>query len=456
MADETKQNPEETTPQAEAASTLPENKVAIETTGDAGRKITIEIDRQRVDAKYNEIFGELRNSALVPGFRIGHAPRRLMEKRFGKEVGQDVRNALVSEALSAAIKANKIQILGDPDIELDKIEVPETGNMTFSVQVEVKPEFTVPEYKGIAVQEMTVEITPERVEQATRQFLSSRGTLVPVTGPAGEDDVVVADISHSGEGIEAHSHENVEVRVGPGVLEGVPLEKLGDALKGAKAGDTVTTEATVPDTHSNEAWRGKTISFSIAVKDVKHLEVPELTDQLAGEFGFESTEPFKNYVHDRLQEQVQRESRQAMHDQVAKYLLDNTKVELPTGAATRHTASALRRRYIDLLYRGVPREQIDQNLEMLQAQVSQQAQVELKLSFILEKIAEAENVTVEEGEVNSRIAMMASQYGRRPERLRTEMTNEGTLGQVEVQIREQKTIEKLIDMANVTKAEVAK
>lgn len=452
MAEETQDNVQggAETPEA-PADNLPPNTVTVEDAGEAIKKITIEIDRKRIDAKFNEMFGELRESAIVPGFRKGHAPRRLIEKRFGKEVGEDVRNSLISESLGSAIEDKGLKILGEPDIKLDEIELPETGNLTYSVTVEVKPDFDLPDYKNIPVTDTSVEVTDASVDEAIKNFLSSRGVMAPVDGKAEAGDLVVADVSFSGEGIDAQTRENVELRVAPGVVEGVPLEDLGEKLTGVKAGGkAVKVETEIPEGHPTEDWRGKKIAFEISPKEIKRLEVPALTDELAGEFGFENAAELTDYVRARLSQRAQIEAQQAKRDQVARYLLDNTKLDLPAGVAARMTAAALRRRYIDLLYRGVPREQIEQNLEMLQAQAGEQARTELKLSFILESIAEAEEITVEEGEINARIAQMAASYGRRPERLRSELANEGTLEQVGVQLREQKTIDKLLSMAQVT------
>lgn len=451
MADETKENQSPETP----ADNLPANVVSIEDASEATKKITVEIDRKRIDAKYDELFGELRTSAQIPGFRIGHAPRRLMEKRFGKEVTEDVRNGLVSESLAKAIEESKLEVLGDPDIHLDEITVPETGNMTFSVTVEVRPEFEVPTYTGIPVTKPSAEITDERVDEATKQFLGAQGKRIEVKEPASEGDIVIADVKFNGEGIEEHVHENIHIRVAPGVLDGVPLEELGEKLTGVQPGRTVMIETVVPQGHPTEKLRGKKVFFIITVKEVVRIEVPELNDQLASDFGFANAGAFKDFVRQNLTARMDSEVQQSMRDQLCKYLVENTKLELPADATSRQAAAALRRRYIDLMNRGVPREQIEQNLELLQAQAGEQARNEMKLGFILDKIAKAENITVEEGEINSRIAQMAVQYGRRPERLRSELANEGALDQVAIQIAEQKTLDKLLESANIGEAILA-
>ncbi len=454
-ADEVEADEDEAAEDDATEDGLPANTVTIEDAGASAKKITIEISRERIDAKFDEIFGELRTSAQVPGFRIGRAPRRLLEKRFGKEAGEDVRNGLVSAALGEAVEENELQIIGEPDIKLDEIELPDTGPLTFSLEVEVAPEFDMPEYENIPVAEASIEVTDDRIAATTKDILSSRGVLAPTEEPAAEGDHIIADVKITGEGID-ESRDNAEFLVAPGATTGIPMEDLAAKLTGSAAGKTVTLEATVPDTHETEDWRGKAVTIAMEIKEVKRLEVPEMSDELAAEFGMDNAEAFIEFVKERLGSQLQTERQESMRQQIAKYLLDNAAIDLPEGLAARQTARVLQRRYVDLLYRGVPREQIDQNLEMLKAQAGSQATDELKLGFILDKVAEAEDISVEEGEVNSRIAEMASRSGRRPERLRSEMTNQGTLGEVEVQIREQKAIDKLLEMADVKPAEPAK
>jgi trigger factor len=141
-----------------------------------------------------------------------------------------------------------------------------------------------------------------------------------------------------------------------------------------------------------------------------------------------------------------------MRQQIQEYLLENAQFELPEGVVKRHTASVLQRQYVDLLYGGVPREKIDENITRLQAAAGEEAQRQLKLQFILGKIADEKDVQANEGEVNARIAAMAQQYNRRPERLRQELDAEGQLGQVRSSIVEQKVLDELLANADITEA----
>lgn len=427
---------------------LPKNKVTVEDAGTLRKKITVDVARERIDAKFNEMFGELGRSAQVPGFRIGRAPRRLVEKRFGKEVADDVRNALVGEALGSALEDEGLNALGEPDIKLDEITLPDEGEMTFSFEVEVAPEFELPDYKGIEVKRSTIEITDEHVEQGIRNMLAPAGKLKPVDSPAAEGDVIEADVKITGEGIE-QAASNIELRVAPGQIEGIPIEDLPKAVKGKKAGQSCSLKTKVPAGHPNEQWREEDVEISIEVKDVKRLELPELTDALAASVGHGSADELRALARRSMEARLETEKQQAMRAQIGKFLLDNSKFDLPEGLSARHTQRTLNRRYTELLLRGVSREEIDRNLQQLESAAAEEAAGDLKLSFILAKVAEAEGLEIDEGEVNARVAQIGRQQKRRPERVRTELANEGRLEQLAASMLEEKAIEKVLESAKV-------
>ena len=469
MTEETTNAPEQAQPQAaaeppapaeaqpaEAAETeaeatedkLPKNEVTVEDAGTLRKKLTVAVARERIDAKFDEMFGELGRSAQVPGFRIGRAPRRLIEKRFGKEVADDVRNALVGEALRTAVDDEGLKILGEPDIKLDEITLPEKGEMTFSFEVEVAPDFELPDYKGIEVKRSTIEITDEHVERGLRTMLAPQGKLKPVDAPAEEGDIIEADVRITGEGIDQAS-SNVELRVAPGQIEGIPIEDLPEAVKGKKAGQSCSLKTKVPAGHPNEQWREKDVEIAIEIKDVKRLELPELTDQFAVGAGYASADELRGLARRSMEARLEAEKQQALHAQVCKFLLDNTKFDLPEGVSTRHTQRVLDRRFAELLLRGVGREEIERNLQRLQSEAAEQAAGDLKLSFILAKVAEAEGLEVDEGQVNARVAQIARQQKRRPERIRTELANEGRLEQLAASMLEEKVIDKVLESARI-------
>lgn len=437
----------------EVKDALSENTIAVEDAGTLKKKVTVTVPAERITAKRDEMFGELSGSAQIPGFRIGHAPRRLIEKRFGKDIANDVRNSLIGEALGQAVEKAQLKTVGEPDINLDTIELPDAGEMTFSFEVELFPEFNLPELKGIAVQKKVVTIDDARVDEQLEQFRSSRARYEETDGAAEEGDQIAASAVISGEGIERIERPGLMLRVAAGQVEAIPLVDMGKELAGKKAGDQVTLTVKVPDSHPNEAWRGKDATVEISVGTVRRRIVPEMNDEFALQAGFDSIAEMRQFIQRNLQGRAVTETQQAMREQIQTYLLDSTTFDLPEGVVKRHAAGVLRRRYVDLLYAGVPAEKIDENMAQLQAAASDQARRDLKLSFILGKIADEQKIEIGDDEVNARVAAMAQQYNRRPERMRQELESDGSISQVQVALLEEKVLDKLL--ADATISEVA-
>jgi trigger factor len=461
MAEETKDSSEQAKPEEieielpESVETpdddLPKNTVAVEDAGTLRKKVTVTVSRERIDAKSDELFGELGRNAPVPGFRVGHAPRRLIEKRFGKEVSEDVRNGLVGDAVGSAIEDEKLKVLGEPDIDLEEIKLPEGGELTFSFEVEVAPEFDLPEYKGLKIERPDAEVTDELVESALRRMLEPMGRLIPVDGAAKEGDTIVADVKLTGDGIE-FAADAAEFRVAPAQVQGVPLEDLGKAIAGKKAGQSCSLKDKVPAGHPNEQWRDKDVEVSIAIKEVKRLEIPELTDDLARTQGFDSVGDLREAARRSLDARLESDKIEVLRDQLRKRLLDGAQFDLPEKLSDRHTERVLSRRYVDLMMRGAPREELDGSIDRLRAEAAEQAATALKLSFILSRLAEEEQVEVEEAELNARITEIARRQNRRPERFRQELAGEGRLEQLVSGILEEKTLDKILEYAEIVDA----
>jgi len=466
MPEDTQERPETQTDEAQTEAPAAADEAQEETTEekfpievdleDAGtlkKKVTVTIPQGRIESKFDEMFGELANTAQVPGFRIGHAPRRLIEKRFGREVRQDVRNAVIGESLGDALEKADLKTLGEPDIDLEKIELPDSGDLSYDFEVEIEPEFDLPDLKNIAVNKQAMEVTDDHVDEYIGQMRQMQAHHEDSDAAAGDGDQVLAGTKVTIADLPPVERHGVTLRVAAGQVEGLPLVDLGKELAGKKAGDSATLTLTVPDAHPNEDWRGKEAAVEVTVSQVRKRVLPEVNDEFAQSAGFDDLAEMREYLAGRMRTQLVTETQRDMRNQICRHLLENTSFEVPDGVARRHTTALLQRRYIELLQRGVPREQIDERLTELQAAASEQAQTDLKLRFILGKIAEAEGVEVAPAEVNSRVAQMAQAYNRRPERLRQELDQDGTLSQVESSLREEKVLDKLLEQANVTEVQ---
>ena len=426
--------------------------VTVEESGAWKKKVSVQIPREEIDKELDKQYGELTGSAEVPGFRKGHAPRKLVEKRFGEDVSNQTKLRLLAQAFEKIDEDYDFKVLGEPDFDPEKIELPETGDLDFEYEIEIKPEFELPELEGVKIEKQIIEITDERVNDAIEELLRRRGHLDDVE-EAEENDLVWADVTMKVEGEEATEHlKDKMIRCDATALMGVMVEDMVEVLSGAKIGDTRNCTAEVPDTHEKEEYRGKKAEFTIVVKNVRRLMPAELNEEVLSSFGMDSEEDLRRNIQDNLENQVDQESRRRSVQQVYKYLEEKIEFELPAGVAARYTDRVLMRQYYDLTRQGVPEEKIQENMEKLRAASSNQAASELKMSFIMESVADKLEIEVGEAKLNGHIAQMAAQQRRRPERLRDELQREGRLELLESEIREEEAVDRILEMAEVVDA----
>jgi trigger factor len=432
--------------------------IKIEDIGPAAKKVTVEIPQDRIAAKLDEQYKELRQQAAIPGFRIGHAPRKLIEKRFADDVKEQVAGTLVRESYQQAVGKNNLQVIGEPEFDnADIIKLPTDGPLNYSFQVEVQPDIKLPDFANLKVNKPKITITEVNVDQAMQNLREQQGTLVPVEDrPIESGDYVVADVHLKSEGnIIAHQHD-AQLVARPGRIAGLQVDDLDAQLAGAKSGDTRTITVKAPDTHPNEQLRGKDIQVEVAVKDIKKLELAEITPEFLADLGFDNEQELRLALREQMDEKIASDVQQAMREQVSRYLLENTQIELPTKMSDRQADRVVSRRAIDLMMRGIPRDQVEANVERLRAGAQEEAGRELKLFFILQKIATDQGVDVSEGELNGRVAFLAAQRERRPEKLKQEMQKDGSLSNLYVQMREQKAVDKILEQAKVEEVEMTR
>ena len=438
----------------ETKDTLPPATFTIESMGAAKKKIKIEIPAERIAAKIKEAYGELTRDAVLPGFRRGRAPKRLIEKRFGGDLKNTVKQQLVAEAYEKAVEENKLDAIGEPEVDLTKVELPESGPMTVSVEVEVTPEFDLPTLEKIEVKKPKLEANEERLGLAIENLRKYFGNWHDSTGPVKDGDTITADIKVSGEdGAVIAEQPQVSMQPKAGSIFGIKFDDLGEKLTAASVGDTVTLEGTLPADHGDEKLRGKKVTIAIAIKSAKHQHLPEVNVEFAKMLGFDDLDGLKKDLTERLVTQLAEETKGAMAQQVYRYLLNNTKLELPAKLSQRQMGNVLRRRATEMMSKGVPEAEIVQHIDELRISSAQQAAVDLRLFFVMSRLAEMFAVEVNDEEVNARIAAIAAQYGRRPEKLKTQMAQSGQIEQLFLQIRDGKVVEKILETAVITEVD---
>ncbi len=445
--------------EGEPESAAAKNTVTIEDAGPCKKKVIIEIPEETIKSATDKQYGELRKDALVPGFRKGRAPRRLLEKRFGKDTREAIKLKLLADASESAIKDNKLQTLGEPDVDYEKIEMPGEGPMKFDFEVEVRPEFELPKLEGIPVSRTKLEVGEEQVDREIERMQKLWGIWTPrEDGDVELNDQIIADVTLKTEDAEtAEQFGEIQIYVRrSGFVGGIPVEKLDELLVGAKTGDRRQTTVEVSKTFVKEQYRGKKVDISIEIKDIKWLKPAELDAGFFERLGVEHQDELRERVQDRLQSQLEQQSRTEMTEQIFKYLLDNTNFDLPLDIVGEQAETVLQRQYINLLSRGLSREQIEEQMEQLRASSEDQAKEQLKTFFIMDKVGDKLEIEVTEEEINGRIAQLALHQGQRPERMREEMARDGSLAQFRLEVRQSKCIAKMLESAAITEVEPPK
>lgn len=437
----------------------------VKDVGTLRKELRVTVPGEVIAERLAHDFSELRSDAQIRGFRKGHAPLELVQRRFAPDVRKTLKTSIMGQSFFAAMEKLELEPLGDPLfkitgedgeklVEFDEatahMELPVEGDFTYTCEVELKPTVELPELEGIEVVERSVEITDEMVDDEIMRQRKVRGRYEPVEGgEAGPDDIVIADARLIVDGKTITEEDNIQLGVRPTRLDGISLMTLEEDLAGAKASQTIKVTCTIPDDYSRPELRGKEGTFEFAVHEIKRLEPMEL-DAFVEQMGYDSADELRADVRSRMEAEVARLRRRENEEQVQEYLLEHSELEIPEGLSARQTDRAVVRRVIELQREGVPDDEIEAKIDELRTTAREQVTRDLKIGFIMEKVAEKLDVSVSNEELNSEIALMARLYNRRFDRMRDDLAARGMLAQLAERIRESKCMERILAKAKVT------
>lgn len=431
------------------------NTVSISDAGPSRKKISIEIPAEAVMAKISESIDGLASEASLPGFRKGHAPRNLVEKRFGTAVRDEAKGQLIGEAYSKAIEDNNLKVLGEPSGEtLAGLELKDNEPFAFEVEVEILPEFDLPELEGLDVKKPVLEVSDGVVDAEVEKLKLSEGSLESHDDSKAGDYLTGHAIMTGAEDKEFYNIPGAVVQVPDskkdgGMILGILVGDLGKQLGLPKAGDDVVVKAKGPENHETEEVRNADLTITFKVERADRI-VPVEIGQILSKFGMEEESQLKEAIQGRMEQRAAVEQQTAMRQQVAKHLLDNVEMDLPERLTAQQAARTLEQRRLELMYRGLEAQQIEEHMGELRAASAAVAQRELKLFFVLNKIADTMEIKVEEPEINGRIAQLAIEGGRRPEQLRQELIQNNQVGNIYQQVRDHKAMDAILAKANIT------
>lgn len=439
----------------------------LQDSGPARKTMVFTVSAEEVTRKIESTYGNLADEAVLPGFRKGRAPRKLLERKFASSIRGDVKQQIISEAYSKAVEDHTLDIIGEPEIrDVETLELPEQGPFTFTVDVEITPDVKLPEFSSIQVERPDRTVDSAKVdeeiarladqfgsmEQAEEGFTTKlgdyvRSNLVIRKGEnAGDDAEVLAEVPG------AYTLLHGEDKGFKGHIAGIVVPDMGKRLVDKQAGHVETISMTGPASHENAQVRNEPITLVLTLDRVDRMQ-PADTQTLVDRTGMENEAELRDRVEEMLKERAAGEQQQELHKQVADFLLENVELELPAGLRDRQIERNHERRRMQLLMGGRSEEEIGDELAEARDQSEEEAVRQLKAFFIVDAAAKQLEIEVGQNEVNGRVYQIAMNQNRRFEKVRQEMANRGELEQLYLSIRESKTLDKILESATIGGAE---
>jgi trigger factor len=423
--------------------------VEIRDVGPCKKHIKVTVDRKDIDGRFSEKISELVADANVSGFRPGKAPRRIVERRFHKEVGDQVKSEVLLASLQQLAEDHDIAPLSAPDLDPANIELPRQGPLVYEFEVEVRPEFDLPNYKGLKIRRPVHTFTDEEVAQEERRLLTPYGQIVPKPeGDAQIGDLVVVDAVIKAGNREIGKLNEATLRVNKQLAfkDGL-AENFAEEIKGAKAGDTRQVHIKLSSAVADPSLRGQSVTAMLTVKDVKTVILPELTHEFLHNFGVHSPEQLRELLQVILQRRLEHQQRQSARKQVMEHITAASAWELPTDLLRRQAHRAMARKIMEMRSDGISEEEIQGRRRLLEQDILESTAQALKEHFVLQKIAEVEKIDVTDDDLNDEIERIAEQGGESPRRVRARLEREDLLEALAAEMIERKALDLILDSA---------
>ncbi len=423
-----------------------ELEVNIDKSGTCKRHVTVSVSREDIDRYIEDEFTELEPKAEVPGFRPGRAPRKLVVSRFKDQVTDQVKGKLLLDSIAQVSDSDDFDFspISEPDLDLAGVEVPEEGPMTFEFDVEVRPEFELPDWKGLDLEEPAYDITDKDVDKHLEKVLSRYAKLKPREGLAKAGDYVTLNMKFTYNDKELSSVDEKTLSVKPKLsFRDAELVNFGELMVGSKQGDTRETAVKISEEVENDELKGKEVKARFEVLKVERVQLPKLSESFLREIGdFTDEDDLREEVRKELDRQRRYRCQQHVRRQITQQLTAEADWELPQDLLRRQAQRELRRMMLELEAAGFSDEVIQEHTNQLQRNTLQHTATAMKEHFILERIADEEKVDVKEpDDYDAEIDLIAEQEGIPARRIRARLEKRGEMDALRNQIIERKVIE---------------
>lgn len=429
--------------------------IAIEEVSALRRRLRIEVPADRVNAAFSKTVSEFQKIAAIRGFRPGKAPLAVVEKRYAKDIEEEVRRRIVPEAFREAVRSKKLNIVHVPGVE-DVREAQKGATFSFSAVVDLAPEFRLPEYKGIAVKKTDATVTEGDVEAVLERLRDQRADYRPVEREVRQDDYVVISYTGSCEGQPIEELVPQVPQLGRQekfwiwIKDDIFLPGFGAQLVGARAGESRTVTVDFPADFAQEALRGKKGVYETTVEEVREKVLPALDEAFAQEVAHCGLEELKARLRANIEADKAQRARADHLRQIFEHLRSKADFDLPESSVQSETQRAL----IDIVrenqMRGIPEQMLEEKKEDIFNAAQTSARDRVKLAFIIGKIAEAEKIEVTADELNQEILRLAEESGLSVEKFVKRVRDNDSLGDIEEAVLRRKTVEFLLQSAVIS------
>ena len=410
------------------------------------REVVLDIPAEEVTKAYAAVVKNYRKYAKIPGFRAGKVPETVIKRRFANEIKKDVIDGLLPERFNKAVVDLGVKPVGQPHVA--ELTVEDGQPLHVKAVFEYLADFSIEGYQSVTVDKPPVEVTDEEFAQELAQLQESRATIEPV-----EEDRALADgdwAQITNRGLIDGENEDAPVTGEDSLVEiggKDTVEAFTTALRGAKAGQELKAEAIYPDDYAEPKLAGKTVAYEVTVKGIKKRILPELTDEFAKEIGnYESLAELENRIREHMGNRKRRSVEGETKDRLFAAMTEKYQFPVPESLVQEQIDTRLERGLRALAAQGMQAEQM-RKLDFARLRLAQRdgAIAEVKSSILLDRIAQEENITVTDEELDGELQMAAIQSREPIETLRARLTEEGGLARIREQLRREKTASALYD-----------
>lgn len=412
-------------------------------------KLTIEVSADDLEKALQSAYMKQRNKISLPGFRKGKVPRKMIEKMYGPEIFyDDAANEIIPGAYAKAYDECELDIVSRPVVDIEQIE--RGKPFIFTAEVALKPEVSLGEYKGLEVDKVAVEVTAEEIEQKLKEEAEKNARTVSVEDRAVADgDEVILDFEGfvDGEAFEGGKGENHPLVIGSGSF----IPGFEEQLIGAEPEKEVEVKVTFPEDYHAENLKGKDAVFKCMVHEIKVKELPEIDDEFAAEVSeFDTLEEYKTDVEAKLKESKEADAKRQKEDQAVEQAVKNASFEIPEPMIDTNVRQMVDEFAQRIGAQGLTMEQYAQftgmTPEKIEEEMRPQAVKRIETRIVLEAIAKAENIEIDDGRLDEEIAKMAEAYHMEADKLK-EFMGDAEKKQMKEDIAVQEAITFLLDNA---------